>query len=192
MSFAEADPRAQRARLAPRSGRTPTLVAGLGWLAAALLGGWQLSHRFQAEEEEFVLNGPSAPPLQSARRALRPSPSPRPPATIVELPGESGAAAEALAALPEPVLPEPVLPEPVLPEPVLPAPVLRGAPVLHEQSARAPAPLQEQPGSAEPPALPDWAIGSSSADAGPEPTAVESEARRQRLPRGTNDAPIFD
>ena len=51
MSFAEAEPRAfaPRASLASRPGRTWTLVAGLGWLTAALLAGWQFSHRSEDE-----------------------------------------------------------------------------------------------------------------------------------------------
>jgi tRNA A-37 threonylcarbamoyl transferase component Bud32 len=196
MSFAEAEPRSQRSARrsgrARRSGGRLALSAGLGWLTAALLGGWQLIHRSEHEDEEFVVNGPAATQIQSDRRALRPAPVWQAPAPGVE----SGAEADALAAAPgaqAPVglrAPEVASADPRLHEP---AAVRAHEAVLHGQPQQAPATLREQPTSPEQLALPDWAIGASSADAGvAPPTAAESEARRQRLPRGTNDAPIFD
>lgn len=234
MSFAEADPRSgaefPRARgpqfpgargapgggLASRSGRALALVAGLGWVTAAVLGGWQLSHR--SEDDEFVLNGPTAPPIQSDRHALRPAPARGAPA--VELADESGPEAQPPslvapegvsaparreaeapgATRPEPALQEPPaqrMPAPVLQEPapydaLLREPALHVPAVVHQQMPQAPATPQESPASLEQLALPDWAIGLSSADAGVAPTAAEGEARHQRSPRGTNAAPIFD
>jgi serine/threonine-protein kinase len=209
MSFAEAEPRtrraARRAGRAPRSGGMLPLLAGLGWLTAALLGGWQLSHRSEREDEEFVLNGPAPTQIHSDQHALRPAPPRLASAPVVEPRAESGADAQALAAAAEVPAQGPTrrreaesagasLPEPLPHEP----PAMRaheapqhGTPVLRGQP-QAPAALEEPPTSPEQPALPEWAVGLSAADAGVAPTAAESEARRQRLPRGTNDAPIFD
>jgi serine/threonine-protein kinase len=210
MSFAAAEPLSSQALRGagrvPRSGARLALVAGLGWLTAALLGGWLLSHRSEHEDEEFVLNGPAATQIQSDRRALRPAPPRQALAPVVEPSGESGTGAEALAPAPQ-VVPAPARrsepaiasarsPEPVLHEPPA-APEHEATPhegplALHGQPQPDPAALPEQPAAPEQLALPDWAIGLSSADAGVVPTAADSEARRQRLPRGTNDAPIFD
>jgi len=209
MSFAEAEARSRRAGIAPRTGKLLAVMAGLGWVTAALLGGWQLSHR--SEDEELVLYGPTAPVIRTDRSALRPAPAQRAPAPVSESPVEPRAGAQALvqalAPAPEVVpsqaparLREPEAASALLPPPVpyeqaaqrAHEPALRGAPVLHEQALQAPATLQEQPTAPEQLALPDWAVGLSSADAGVAPTAAESEARRQRSPRGTNDAPIFD
>ena len=180
MSFTEAEPRSQRPGLAPRSGRTLTLVAGLGWLTAALLGGWQLSHRSEQQDEEFVLNGPAARQIHSDWRALRPAPAPQASAPVAEAPEQVPAppreAQETAGALP------------TLHE----SPALRGHEAAPPQPQQSPATLQEQPPSPEQLALPDWVIGAASADAGVAPGAAEREARRPRLPRGTNDAPIFD
>ena len=201
MSFAEAEPRSRRAGSAPRTGRMLAVMAGLGWVTAALLGGWQLSHR--SEDDELVLYGPTAPEIRTEQSALRPAPAQGAPAPVVESPGEPQALAPAPQAftsqvparLRQPEAASALLPPPIPYEPSaqrVHEPALPGAPVVHEQPQQAPATLQETSTSPEQLALPDWAIGLSSADAGVAPTAAASEARRQRLPRGTNDAPIFD
>jgi serine/threonine-protein kinase len=198
MSFAEAEPRSvaqfPRARGASgggapsSSGKGLALVAALGWLTAALLGGWQLNHR--SEEEELVLNGPAAPAIQSDRHALQPTRARRTP--VVEPAVESGSEAEAAPAAPEVVIAQAPAGsrESEAPRAVLRAPALHVTAALHEQEP--PARPEDPPASPEQLVLPDWAIGVSSGDAGVAPTAVESEARHQRSPRGTNDAPIFD
>jgi serine/threonine-protein kinase len=205
MSFAEADPRSQwsarRPAVARRSGGARGIVAGLGWLIAALLGGWQLSQRFDRDDDQFVLNGPTAPQIQSDRRALRAAPARPPSAALVEL-GESTAEppAPAPARLREVQFASETPATHALNEAAAPSareaglhqPAQQAALVLPEVPQQPPAALPEQPASAEELALPDRAIGPSPADAGVAPTAVESEARPERLPRGTNDAPIFD
>jgi serine/threonine-protein kinase len=210
MSFAEADPRSQRAAQpgfrsshAPRSGRSLlALVACLGWLTAALLGAWQLRHPFEAEDEGFVRNGPAVTEVRTNLRALRPAP-PRPaPAPVVERPFESGAEGQGRPLAPEIVVAqsserarEREAESTVSSRAARQEAALRAPPVLHETAVRAaeeaPPVMQQEP-SPEQPAPPDEASGLQSADAGVAPTAAEGEARRQRPPRGTNDAPIFD
>jgi hypothetical protein len=211
MSFAEAEPRSQwsarRAAVAPRSGRTHALMAGLGWLIAGLLAAWQLSRRSDVDDELFVVTGPTAPQIQSDRRALRPAQARPRPAPLVELAGESTGELEAPAATPAPAPARPleadVTSETHAQQPD-DAEALRargiavhqhapqGAPALRGTPQQAAPTLPEQPTPPEQLASPEWAIVPSRADAGVAPTAAESEARPQRLPRGTNDAPIFD